>query len=268
MQKSYFLFTIMTLLMVSCSGIPKEREVTVSNVSISGNISSYVKVVDGTYTFTNNGEEAFVTLEFELKQQPYGEIPFVNPRGIPELILQPIDSKGNYIDLGVHGMKAKDVELRKIENLFAKDVGSKVKILFTMPYFDINENSKLLFTDASNFEIIDDAFIYDPGEYEDNMGTEIESNNNNTATSIDEEDFNKLLDSYENYVDQYIKFFKKASKGDTPSAMSEYAILLEKATELSEKLEKTQGQMTSEQLRRYLDITAKFTAGIAEIDQK
>ena len=50
--------------------------------------------------------------------------------------------------------------------------------------------------------------------------------------------------------------------------MSEYAILLEKATELSEKLEKTQGQMTSEQLRRYLDITAKFTAGIAEIDQK
>ena len=83
MQKSYFLFTIMTLLMVSCSGIPKEREVTVSNVSITGNISSYVKIVDGTYTFTNNGEDAFVTLEFELKQQPYGEIPFVNHVAFP-----------------------------------------------------------------------------------------------------------------------------------------------------------------------------------------
>ena len=61
----------MVLTIASCSGIPKEKEVTVSNVSISGTLRDFVKVVDGTYTLSNNGEDAFATIEFELINEPY-----------------------------------------------------------------------------------------------------------------------------------------------------------------------------------------------------
>lgn len=84
----------MALIMVSCSGIPKEKELTVSNVSISGILSDFVKVVDGTYTFTNNGEEAFATIEFELVNEPYGEIaPILSKTNSSQVILQILDSK-------------------------------------------------------------------------------------------------------------------------------------------------------------------------------
>ena len=99
MQKAYYL-AIMVLTIASCSGIPKEKEVTVSNVSISGTLRDFVKVVDGTYTLSNNGEDAFATIEFELINEPYGEVaPILSKTNSSQVILQIIDSKGNYICL-------------------------------------------------------------------------------------------------------------------------------------------------------------------------
>ena len=54
------------------------------------------------------------------------------------------------------------------------------------------------------------------------------------------DDWDKVLNEYEKYVDQYIKTYKKAMKGDM-SAMSEYVKLAEKAQELSEKIDKAKG---------------------------
>ena len=50
------------------------------------------------------------------------------------------------------------------------------------------------------------------------------------------DDWDKVLNEYEKYVDQYIKTYKKAMKGDM-SAMGDYVKLAEKAQELSDKLE-------------------------------
>lgn len=71
------------------------------------------------------------------------------------------------------------------------------------------------------------------------------------------DDWDKLLNEYEKYVDQYIKTYKKAMNGDT-SAMSEYVKLAQKAQELSNKLEKAKGKMTDTQAKRYLKITEKM----------
>ena len=75
-----------------------------------------------------------------------------------------------------------------------------------------------------------------------------------TETSTD---WNKILDEYEEYVNQYIKTYKKALDGDF-SAMTEYVKLLEKAQKLSEKIEKAKGEMSNAQLQRYLKITQKM----------
>lgn len=40
--------------------------------------------------------------------------------------------------------------------------------------------------------------------------------------AADSSDWDKLLDEYEQYVDQYVKTYKKAMNGDM-SAMAEYA---------------------------------------------
>ena len=49
--------------------------------------------------------------------------------------------------------------------------------------------------------------------------------------------------------------------------MTEYANLMDKTTDLASKLEKVQGKMSSKQMKRYLDITNKYTTGLVEITE-
>lgn len=71
------------------------------------------------------------------------------------------------------------------------------------------------------------------------------------------EDWDAVLDEYENYVDKYIALLKKANQGDM-SALTEYAGMMEKAQELGEKMEKAQGEMSSKQWGRYSKILQKM----------
>ena len=253
----------MALIMVSCSGIPKEKELTVSNVSISGILSDFVKVVDGTYTFTNNGEEAFATIEFELVNEPYGEIaPILSKTNSSQVILQILDSKDNYIELGLWGFSADYRELEKLNDLIYKGkIGDKKRISFSMHYFNSNENGKLVFTNATNFEVVDKAFNY--GSDEDVASIKTSDSKSITTKG---ENWDEMLDSYEKYVEQYLKYVKKVNDGDI-SAMTEYAELLDKTTDLSEKMESAKGQLSPKQLKRYLNITNKFTTGTVDITQ-
>lgn len=70
-------------------------------------------------------------------------------------------------------------------------------------------------------------------------------------------DWDKLLNDYENYVNQYIAMYKKAMSGDA-TAMTEYVKLMEKAQKLADQLEKAEDDMTSAQIQRYLKITQKM----------
>ena len=72
------------------------------------------------------------------------------------------------------------------------------------------------------------------------------------------ENWDKLLDSYEKYVDKYIALCKKVSAGNL-SAMTEYTEMMSQAQDLSEKLTKAQGEMTSAQWNRYMKILQKMT---------
>lgn len=72
------------------------------------------------------------------------------------------------------------------------------------------------------------------------------------------EDWDAVLDSYEKYVNNYVRLMKKANAGDA-SAMSEYPSMLQEAQEFSEKLSNAQGELTSTQMARYLRITKKMS---------
>lgn len=77
------------------------------------------------------------------------------------------------------------------------------------------------------------------------------------SSSSGSEDWDALLDSYEEYVNKYVSVMKKASKGDL-SAMSEYPALMEKAQEFSDKMKNAQGSMSTSQWARYNKITMKM----------
>ncbi len=71
------------------------------------------------------------------------------------------------------------------------------------------------------------------------------------------ENWDAVLDSYEKYVNNYLRLMKKAKAGDA-SALSEYASMLQEAQEFGEKLSNAQGELTPAQQARYLKITKKM----------
>ena len=100
------------------------------------------------------------------------------------------------------------------------------------------------------FEVSESSFETVESEDVDFYEEDAEENEGN-------QDWDALLNSYEQYVDKYISYMNKAAKGDM-SALSEYPALLEKAQEFSNQMVGAQGEMSSSQWSRYLNITTKI----------
>lgn len=118
-----------------------------------------------------------------------------------------------------------------------------------------------------NFSNVDfDSFraeyiTYDSGESSDES---FESDEESVSSASGSEDWNALLDSYEQYVDKYIKYIKKAANGDM-TALAEYPSLMEKAQELSNKMSGAQGEMSASQWSRYIKINNKMAKAAQEM---
>ena len=99
---------------------------------------------------------------------------------------------------------------------------------------------------------------------DDSSYSDSDDSDDDSYSSSGSQDWDALLDSYEEYVDKYISYVKKAAKGDM-SALSEYPALMEKAQEFSEKMQNAQGDMSSSQWSRYMRITNKMTQAAANM---
>ena len=73
------------------------------------------------------------------------------------------------------------------------------------------------------------------------------------------EDYDKMLDDYEDYVNEYVKFYKKAMTGDQ-TAMAEYPAMMEKTSQLQISMEKAQNthELSAAQISRMSKIQAKM----------
>ena len=111
---------------------------------------------------------------------------------------------------------------------------------FAVTEGDVND---LTFDDSSSDDSYDDSYI---------------------GSSSESSDWDELLDSYEQYVDDYISLLKKAKSGDV-SALSEYASVFDDANELSDKLQNAKSEMSASQLSRYNKITMKMAKAAQEL---
>lgn len=85
------------------------------------------------------------------------------------------------------------------------------------------------------------------------------SEDKSSISSVSNQDWDKMLNDYEDYVDEYIKFYKKAMKGDN-SAMSQYPSMMEKANSLQSSMQEAQNnnELNSTQISRMIKIQSKM----------
>ena len=237
---------------MSACGTPKEREIQVSDIPITGFIKDYVKVVDGPYKFTNDGDDAFISVKLELVKQP--DISYHKSK-YSDIRLNPTGENGEVFDSGVYGFSAKYNEFAKIEDLLTGSIGDMKTISFKWDYFNQDkELGKRMFTEAVSFELIDNGF--EIGESSSDSGI---SNTKSSGSS----DWDTVLAEYEKYIDKYIALYRKAKNGDI-SAMSAYAEMLETAESYAEKLSNAEGELSVSQMSRYLKLTEKLSSAIME----
>jgi ABC-type glycerol-3-phosphate transport system substrate-binding protein len=93
---------------------------------------------------------------------------------------------------------------------------------------------------------------------EDEAEAEEEKKEEKTSTSSkSSEDWDAILKSYDDYIEKYIKLMKKAKSGDI-SALSEYPSMLEKATDLSDKLKNAGSELSASQAAKFLKLQTKL----------
>lgn len=268
---------MISLFVMSCSKIPENREVTASNVEVSGFIKDYIEVVDGSYKFTNNGKEGRVTVKLRLKEQPtevYHETYF------PKMRINAVGEDGEIFDSGVYGFEAGNKEFDKVKELLANGkVGDTKSVSFTWQYLGQDKDlGKKIFNEATTFELIDDGFAagekpeksttveeeagesedYDAISEEHRLNELAAENSTASSTTKSSADYDKWLDEYEEYFNIMSKYYKKIKNGDQ-SAYADYAKALQKFNSLTEKLHGADDEMTPAQIARMTRIIQKFS---------
>ena len=162
----------------------------------------------------------------------------------------------NYNDLiGVGDQMLKTFE-SKMDKLYGIDINKSDQII------DCVESSDLKLNDDQKEKVINlqERMIKRMGE----LMKDKEAPKSSGISSSDSIDWDALLQSYEEYVDEYISFVKKAANGDM-DALTEYPALMEKAQEFSVKMQNAQNDMSTSQWTRYNKITTKMLKAAQEM---
>lgn len=262
----YFLMVVLTVCLTSCgsknrSGSKESFDVTVDNTTIGGKLSQYFSLEDKTYKYqkVEEGQWGYDDVTVELKCiQPLPE----NLRAY--IGVEVLDENGTVISAG----KADYDSFNDYEVLRQATPGQVVTVkIINCESLGENTPAKIRLSSiveeeeepsgsSSSSESSDDSSVSS-----DDSSDEDESISSSSTSS---KDWDSMLDSYEEYVDKYIVLAKKAAKGDM-SAMAEYAGLMQKAQELSDKINGAQGDMSASQWARYLKITTKMTKAAQEM---
>lgn len=286
-MKKFLCFMAMVCLLSAC-GTPKEREVTVSDVDITGLIKDYIKVVDGSYKFTNDGDNAFITVKFELIKVNVGTE--ICRRKHPEDIrINPIGETGEIFDTGTYGFTTSRTETSKLKDLLnTGSTGDTKSISFKWDFFG-NDSSddiaKSIFTKATTFEVIDNTFSYcsdltvSDAHWDDLANVESVSGVIDTATEIMKDAMNEGAEIMKDAMHkgseimksemnsspsnssgpkEYDKMLDKLEKHIDKYKNSDDAQAYKKAYELNEKLGEVESKMSTAQKNRWSAIAMKL----------
>lgn len=253
------------MIITSCGGSKKENKEIVlkpATTEVSGDMEGCFEVVDRQYKAIG---DIYKLISVEVKRTDE-ELPFelgsrelwsYSESGIMAAVkvgfgIEFLDADGNVLDKvsasgsGFSGSYSPDE---------AKDIIKLKEGRTNTIRFKVNRDAEK----AISFRLTS-AFEEHEGQTSSSSSSSRRSSASN-STSGGTSDVDAVLDSYEEYVDSYIKLLKKAKAGDL-SAMSEYGEMLQHATELQEKLDKSKGDFSAAQLKRFNKIISKMATGL------
>lgn len=263
-KKSFYaILAILALLITSCGGGAKEFTVKNNSKEITGDLKGYLEVVDGNYTISSVSG-----LYLNVKFKAVNKLP--EGKDFEELRAELLDATGMPLT-GVgafhlkYGIWAHADQIDKLKNAL-KNGAEEFAVQLEYDSWGAcssKEALKLGSKKAVSFSMTSKLTEASTSTSTGNSGVTTTDNSNVTSTEKSgSQNWNSILDSYEKYITQYIALLKKANAGDM-SAMTEYASMMEKATEFADKLENASDDLSPAQSARFLKLQTKLTNAAA-----
>lgn len=258
----YLTVALLAVLIASCGGSKDGKSVTLTVETELGELSNYMSVTDTEVTIVMNEKGSVAaSLGFNVTKAVASNFSY-------SFDVEVLDK--NHI-------KIADLTDLKIEEKYDSDNGD-------LRYTLLNGTTRAEmdgYVSDSDWDKISSEGVYvrikpdyDSAKYATYKGGSIVESSDESSSEVDEtadadettdvseansgdNSYDEMLDSYEEFVDQYIKLMKKAKQGDM-SATTEYMDYLQKAQELGEKMANAKGDLTAKQLARYTKIMAKM----------
>lgn len=256
---SFFLLSLLAVCLVSCGS---DKPVTLKVESELGNLGTYLSVNDKEVTFTRKDDKVEGSLSMKVMRSVAAEL-----RSDFNMEVTVLDK--NHVEIAsLPDFKVEtqtDYDAGDFDNYLATGtIRAKMSGTVSSDKWDKIESEgayicvKLSSSSAKFQPYKESVAPADSLASTESDNTDIESADVDDSQSAGSEDWDALLDEYDEYTTQMISFVKKASNGDA-SAMTEYQDLLQKAQEVGEKMSNAQGEMTTAQWARYMKITQKMT---------
>lgn len=252
---------IATLFLVSCGSKVKEVAIKPSTTAVSGDLEGYISVVDGEYKIEQTKHDLVLTIKMrvdkKLEEKEFEKISadILDEHGAP------ITGIGTFYT--AKGIWSQADANKKIDEALAKGSGELyIQLTEEITGAKDEETLKLAAEKAKTFSI--HTIFAKPKSESGRMSVE-EFNKIGSSSSVStgSTDWDNLLDDYDKYVTEYVKFYKKAMKGDQ-SALAEYPELMAKATEFAESLDKAKGNnnLSNAQLARFAKIQTRMLSAM------
>ena len=275
-------------LILSSCGETKQNPIEIAplNTSIDGDIGKYFEIVEGSYkmeTYDNQGYLGYI-VQIEVKRTDldfdFGtdSLELYGPDGT-RLYFDLTDDKGKPI-LEFDGYSSK---LEDLEKLLASSKNSTTWISFYDTYGTDKEKVPNLPEGSIKFKSYSGLKfkVHYSSNSNTNTNNTINNENDNTIkdnSNVTVEDWDKILDSYEKFANDYIDYTKKIvelqKKGDNTS-LTEVTKLMPKAMKLNqdaaalgEKLQNASNDLTPSQMTRYTKIMTKFAQAALELSNQ
>ena len=264
MKSNYQIKIITTILLsmffLSCSEKNESIELQPDKTKVYGDLDDFL-IAEKPATLNFNDDYSTWTIKVPLKLIEPTDFEPNDQEYKVEVRLR--DKNGDRID-GINDFQMRDrrskenlTALGKFKSFLSKSKDKEIILELDSRYnkSQINDALKASIANLGQFRVRCDIY-----EKKNDKERETEFSENT--------DWNKVIDNYEQYFDEYIVFIKKANNGDM-SAMEKYPELLNKAKKLEISLEKAKNEsaLTSSQISRLTKIQQKLVDATLEMQK-
>jgi len=266
----YFLIAAATIVLAACSG---GGSMSPASEKIQGPLGAYFEIVSKEYKV----KDGKVSIEIKRIQEGF-PAPWENGMKLgygggeyePQFTIEFQDADGNVVSKEatdkiwdsdeLDAIAALGVDETATITFDCKEDATQFKMGSAFKVNEADNSSSISYSSDDS----DDSSISADESFSSSSDDSSDDDETLSSSSKSSTDWDSMLKSYEQYVDKYISLAKKAAKGDM-SAMSEYPGLMQKAEELSKKIDGAKGEMSASQLSRYMKINNKMLKAAQEM---